>query len=70
MSDIRVPMSIWHGTKDANVAAAHAVWLSEHVPGARLHLVEEADHISIISRIDSVLDELLQLAGVRLAASG
>jgi pimeloyl-ACP methyl ester carboxylesterase len=62
-----VPMSIWHGTEDAKVAAGHAVWLSEHVPGARLHLVEGADHISIISRIDSILDELLQLAGIRVA---
>jgi hypothetical protein len=62
-------MSIWPGTEDANVAPAPAVWLSEHVPGARLHLIEGADHISIILSMDGILDELLELAGLRLAAS-
>jgi pimeloyl-ACP methyl ester carboxylesterase len=69
LSSIRVPMSIWHGTEDANVAPAQAVWLSEHVPDARLHLVEGADHISIILRMDSILDELLELAGLRMVES-
>lgn len=62
-------MSIWHGTEDANLAPAHAVWLSERVPDARLHLVDGAYHISIILRIHSILDELLDLAGLPLAAS-
>jgi pimeloyl-ACP methyl ester carboxylesterase len=69
LSGIRVPMSIWHGTEDANVAPGHAVWLSEHVPGARLHLVDGADHISIILAVDDILDELLELAGRPLASS-
>lgn len=58
LADIRVPMAIWHGRDDANVAPTHAVWLSEHVPGARLHLAETADHISIIWRIGDILDDL------------
>lgn len=69
LSSIWVPMSIWHGIEDANLAPAQAVWLSEHVPGARLHLVEGADHISIISSVNDILDELLELAGLRLAPS-
>jgi hypothetical protein len=39
------------------------------VPGARLHLIEGTDHISIILSMDGILDELLELAGLRLAAS-
>ena len=59
---IRRPMSIWHGVQDANLAPADGVWLSQHVPGARLHSLEDTDYISIILRIDSILDELNRLA--------
>jgi hypothetical protein len=55
-------MSIWHGVQDANLAPADGVWLSQHVPGARLHSLEDTDYISIILRIDSILDELNRLA--------
>lgn len=65
LAHIRVPMSIWHGVQDANLAPAHGVWLSQHVPRARFHSLQDTDHISIILRIESILNELLELAGLQ-----
>jgi hypothetical protein len=31
VADIRVPVSVWHGTDDDNLAPAHGVWLREHI---------------------------------------
>ena len=63
---IRVPVSVWHGTADGNLGSVHGVWLGEHVPGARLHLVEGEGHISLITRIDQVLDDLVGQARLQL----
>jgi pimeloyl-ACP methyl ester carboxylesterase len=60
-----VPVSVWHGTEDGNLGSAHGVWLGEHVPGARLHLVEGEGHISLILQIGRVLDELVEHAGLQ-----
>jgi pimeloyl-ACP methyl ester carboxylesterase len=68
LEGIRVPVSVWHGTEDGNLGSVHGVWLGEHVAGARLHLVEGEGHISLISRIDQVLDELVEQAGLALGS--
>ena len=62
LDQIRVQVSIWHGAEDGNVGTEHAVWLSEHIPGARLRIAEGEGHVSLILRIDKVLDDLLQRA--------
>ena len=54
------------GTEDGNLGSVHGVWLGEHVPGARLHLVEGEGHISLITRIDQVLDDLVGQARLQL----
>jgi hypothetical protein len=61
-----VPVSVSHGTEDGNLGSVHGVWLGEHVAGARLHLVEGEGHISLILRIDQVLDDLVGQAGLQL----
>jgi CubicO group peptidase (beta-lactamase class C family) len=61
---LRVPVSVWHGADDRNVSAEHAMWLSQHIPGAQLHIVEGEGHVSLIMRIEEVLDDMLQRAGV------
>jgi pimeloyl-ACP methyl ester carboxylesterase len=63
---INVPVSIWHGAGDRNVGVEHAVWLSEHIPGAQLHVVAGEDHISLITRVDTVLQDLLERAGLSM----
>src|SRR4029453_16625050 len=42
---IRVPVSIWHGADDRNVGIEHAMWLSQHIPGAQLHIIEGEGHV-------------------------
>jgi pimeloyl-ACP methyl ester carboxylesterase len=61
--DITVPVSVWQGTEDMMVPAAHARWLIEHVPGAQGHIVEGEGHISLRARMSDILEDLLALAG-------
>jgi pimeloyl-ACP methyl ester carboxylesterase len=63
LDQIRAPVSIWHGADDRNVGTEHAMWLSQHIPGAQLHIVEGEGHVSIIRRIGEVLDDMVQRAG-------
>lgn len=65
VGDITVPVSIWQGTEDLMVPFAHAVWLSEHVAGAAAHLIDGEGHISLFAKLDSILDDLLERAGLR-----
>ncbi|HEY6684681.1 MAG TPA: alpha/beta fold hydrolase [Propionibacteriaceae bacterium] len=60
LDQIRVPVSIWHGADDRNVGTEHAEWLSQHIPGAQLHILEGEGHVSLILRIAEVLDDLLE----------
>ncbi|EWT02326.1 alpha/beta hydrolase [Intrasporangium oryzae NRRL B-24470] len=65
VADVHVPTSIWQGTEDLMVPFAHAVWLSEHVAGTRPHLVQGEGHISLLMKIEQILDDLLDLAGLQ-----
>lgn len=60
---ITVPVAIWHGTEDRMVPFAHAQWLAANVAGARAHLVEGEGHLSLLMKMDVILDDLLALAG-------
>lgn len=59
---IETPVSIWQGGQDRMVPYSHGSWLEAHVPGARAHLYEDEGHLSLISHIDLVIDDLLNLA--------
>jgi pimeloyl-ACP methyl ester carboxylesterase len=51
---------LFQGTDDHMVPAAHATWLADHIPGARLSLVEGEGHLSLATRgAASVIDALL-----------
>ncbi|MEX5271570.1 alpha/beta fold hydrolase [Kocuria sabuli] len=60
---IVVPTRIWHGREDRTVPVAHGEWLAAHVPGAGAHLLESEGHLSIVARLDRVLDDLVDAAG-------
>jgi pimeloyl-ACP methyl ester carboxylesterase len=60
---ITVPVAIWQGTEDRMVPFAHAEWLAANVAGARAHLVEGEGHLSLLMKMDVILDDLLDLAG-------
>ncbi len=61
LSEIRAPLSLWHGGQDRFVPIAHGEWLAAHLPGYA-HLLPEHGHLSLlISSIGEILDDLLAL---------
>lgn len=65
LADIRVPVAVWQGKRDAMVPYAHGAWLATHVPHAHAHLFEDEGHLSLVTRLEEVLADLRQLAGIR-----
>jgi pimeloyl-ACP methyl ester carboxylesterase len=61
---IGVPVSLWQGAHDLMVPFAHGQWLASHVSGARVHLFEDEGHISLLGRLEEMVAELGELAGV------
>jgi pimeloyl-ACP methyl ester carboxylesterase len=70
LADIAVPVSLWQGSHDLMVPFSHGQWLAAHVPGVRVHLSDDEGHISLWQRIDEVLAELRDLAGLGPSTQG
>jgi len=47
VSEIRVPVQIWHGGTDRFVGFPHGEWLAAHVPGAEAHLEPNGGHLTL-----------------------
>ncbi len=63
LAGVTVPVAVWQGRLDRMVPISHGEWLAAHVAGARAHLYDEEGHISLLARLDRILDDLLELAG-------
>lgn len=62
LAAIRIPVSIWQGTEDTMVPAAHGAWLGTSVPTARMHRVAGEGHLSVaLGRLDEILAGLVEL---------
>lgn len=64
LADIAVPVSVWQGGRDKMVPFEHGRWLAAAIPGARPHLYADEGHISLAAKIDEILADLLDLAGL------
>jgi pimeloyl-ACP methyl ester carboxylesterase len=52
------PVSIWQGAHDKMVPFAHGEWLAAHVPDARVHLYDDEGHLSLVSQLPRILEDL------------
>ena len=49
---------IWHGREDANVPIFNGLWLGHHLPGATLRTFENEGHVSIMSHLLEIINQL------------
>ena len=60
LEDVRVPVRLWHGTKDRTFAFRLAEEVAARLPNAQLRLVENTGHYSLpIRHMHEILRELL-----------
>ncbi len=64
---IAVPATIWQGDVDRMVPLAHGPWLADHIPTAELRVEPGHGHLSLVTRLGAILDELVASSGVHEA---
>lgn len=64
LGEISVPVAVWQGGRDKMVPFEHGRWLAAAIPGARAHLYDDEGHISLAAKMDEILADLRDLAGL------
>jgi len=61
LEEVRVPVALWHGTKDRTFAAQLAEDVAKRLPNCEFHLVEGAGHYSLpIRHIHEIVADLMK----------
>jgi pimeloyl-ACP methyl ester carboxylesterase len=61
LEEVRVPVALWHGTKDRTFAPRLAKNVAARLPNCEFHLIQDAGHYSLpIRYIDRVLEDLIK----------
>ncbi len=60
LEEIRVPMQLWHGQRDATVPVPIGHALSAALPRCQAHFVPNAGHFLVMDRWQQILTELVQ----------
>jgi len=60
LSAVRCQVLLWYGSDDHFVQPAHRVWLSEHLPHARLAVYDGEGHLGIVEHLGEMLDALTE----------
>ena len=61
LMSVRVPVAIWQGAQDLMVPYDHGRWLAANVPGAQPRLLDSEGHLSLVSHVDRILEDLVEL---------
>jgi pimeloyl-ACP methyl ester carboxylesterase len=63
LSGITRPVTIWQGGEDRFVPPQNGEWLAAHIPGAKLRLLHDDGHLSMVDRhYGEILDDLIESA--------
>jgi pimeloyl-ACP methyl ester carboxylesterase len=60
LSDIRVPVLLWHGENDVFSPPSHTRWLAGQIPSAELWVQRDAAHFSALELVPDVLSWLIR----------
>jgi pimeloyl-ACP methyl ester carboxylesterase len=60
LSDIRVPVLLWHGEDDVFSPAAHARWMAAQIPTAELLVRPDTAHFGALEVVPDVLSWLIR----------
>jgi pimeloyl-ACP methyl ester carboxylesterase len=58
LTDIDVPVHVWHGDADRNVAVGNGVYQARQIPGARLHQMPSEGHWLLVDHFRDILEPL------------
>jgi pimeloyl-ACP methyl ester carboxylesterase len=58
-------ITIWHGRDDQNVPLSHGEWLADNLPSAELRALDAEGHLSIVSHLPAIIEELRRQANSR-----
>jgi pimeloyl-ACP methyl ester carboxylesterase len=59
LTEITVPVSLWHGEKDRIVPPAMGRWLEANIPGCHARFYPEEGHFSLITnRMDAIIEHI------------
>lgn len=61
LKSVRVPVAIWQGAQDLMVPYDHGRWLAANVAGAQARLLDAEGHLSLVSHLDRILEDLVEL---------
>jgi pimeloyl-ACP methyl ester carboxylesterase len=57
LSDVRLPVTVWHGAQDGFIPQAHAETMASLLPDCRIRVGPDEGHGLILARWDDVLQE-------------
>lgn len=60
LSDVEVPVGIWHGAEDNSTPVGMARAMARDIPGAELRIVEGIGHMLVAAHWDDVVRSLLE----------
>ena len=58
VATIQTPVLLWYGDEDLMAPPAHARWLEEHLPNARLVIRNGEGHLGILEHLAEMFDDL------------